>query len=172
MPIEIFPSGLTVEEVDGNPAVRGVRKILVTNGTLTEDGQGQVTISTGGGGGGSIKPYNKTIENPLVGDNLGLFYTTVAITVTTMTIAVKGSSTPSVTVDIHHHTSRNNAGNVLITTPTASTEAANNAESTGHVINSGFNDATIPANSFVWFECDAVSGNVDNVMITIEFTED
>ena len=45
-------SGLEVTEVDGVPDVTDVSKIVVSNGTLTDDGSGQVTITTGGGGGG------------------------------------------------------------------------------------------------------------------------
>lgn len=41
---------ITVKEVDGNPSVASVDTIVVTNGTLTDDGSGQVTITTGGGG--------------------------------------------------------------------------------------------------------------------------
>jgi hypothetical protein len=44
--------GLEVTEVDGAPDVRGVDKIIVSNGTLTDDGGGTVTITTGGGGAG------------------------------------------------------------------------------------------------------------------------
>ena len=43
---------LTIKEVDGNPTVGSVQTIVVSNGTLTDDGGGQVTISTGGGGSG------------------------------------------------------------------------------------------------------------------------
>ena len=45
-------AGLEVTEVDGVPDVFGVSKIIVSNGTLTDDGAGTVTITTGGGGGG------------------------------------------------------------------------------------------------------------------------
>jgi len=45
-------AGLEVTEVDGSPDVGNVSKIVVSNGTLTDDGSGQVTITTGGGGGG------------------------------------------------------------------------------------------------------------------------
>jgi hypothetical protein len=41
---------ISVEEVDGAPAVTDVSTIVVTNGTLTDDGGGQVTINTGGSG--------------------------------------------------------------------------------------------------------------------------
>lgn len=41
---------LTVEEEDGNPSVASVTTIKVTNGTLTDNTGGSVSISTGGGG--------------------------------------------------------------------------------------------------------------------------
>ena len=43
-------SSITVRESDGTPNVSNVSTIVVSNGTLTDDGSGQVTISTGGGG--------------------------------------------------------------------------------------------------------------------------
>ena len=43
---------LVVKEVDGNPNVPNVNTIVVSNGTLTNDGGGVVTITTGGGGAG------------------------------------------------------------------------------------------------------------------------
>ena len=52
-------SSITVRESDGTPNVSNVSTIVVSNGTLTDDGSGQVTISTGGGGGtGSGLPYS------------------------------------------------------------------------------------------------------------------
>ena len=41
---------LEVTEVDGSPDVLEVTKIVVSNGTLTDDGGGTVTITTGGAG--------------------------------------------------------------------------------------------------------------------------
>jgi|1_EtaG_2_1085319.scaffolds.fasta_scaffold51195_1 hypothetical protein len=46
--------GLEVKDVDGAPDVTGVKVIRVSNGTLTDDGNGQVTIDTSGGGGGDV----------------------------------------------------------------------------------------------------------------------
>lgn len=46
-------SSLEVAEADGTPDVTGVTKIVVSNGTLTDDGSGQVTLDLTGGGGGS-----------------------------------------------------------------------------------------------------------------------
>ena len=47
-------AGLEMTEVDGAPDVSGVSKITVSNGTLTDDGNGDVTLTTGGGGGGGV----------------------------------------------------------------------------------------------------------------------
>ena len=54
--IAAYASGvsLSVKEADGSPNVADVRTIVVSNGTLTNDGNGQVTITTGGGGGGDV----------------------------------------------------------------------------------------------------------------------
>lgn len=43
-----FGKSLTVEEQDGNPSAVPVTKIKVTNGQLTNDGNGVVSLSTGG----------------------------------------------------------------------------------------------------------------------------
>jgi hypothetical protein len=45
-------AGLEMTEVDGAPDISGVSKITVSNGTLTDDGNGDVTLTTGGGGAG------------------------------------------------------------------------------------------------------------------------
>jgi hypothetical protein len=52
--IAAYASGvsLTVKEADNSPNVSNVRTIVVSNGTLTDNGGGQVTLTTGGGGGG------------------------------------------------------------------------------------------------------------------------
>lgn len=42
---------LTFEEADGNPSVPNTRKVIVPNGSLTNDGNGQITLAFGGGGG-------------------------------------------------------------------------------------------------------------------------
>ena len=45
--------GLRVRDQDGTPNVKPVTEIRVTNGTLTDDGNGVISLQTGGGGGGS-----------------------------------------------------------------------------------------------------------------------
>lgn len=54
---------LTVKEVDGTPNVASVTTIVVSNGTLTDDGSGQVTVTTGGGGGGITRTTSVVTAN-------------------------------------------------------------------------------------------------------------
>lgn len=51
-------TGLEVKEVDGSPDVTGVTQIIVSNGSLTDNTGGSVTIVTGGGGGGGSDVVN------------------------------------------------------------------------------------------------------------------
>ena len=46
-------AGLTVRDIDGTPSISNVTTIRVTNGSLTDNGGGTVTIATSGSGGGS-----------------------------------------------------------------------------------------------------------------------
>lgn len=107
-----------------------------------------------------------TVESPTSSEDISIFYTDVAITVTKMTAVLVGSSTPSVTWTVRHSTDRSAAGNEVVTSGTTTTSV-----STGSVVTS-FNDATIPADSFVWLETTAKSGTVGQISITIEYTED
>jgi len=61
---EVGSAALTVREVDSDPSVSSVDTIVVTNGTLTDDGGGQVTLAVGGGGGADIKDENNVYTAP------------------------------------------------------------------------------------------------------------
>ena len=79
-------SGLEMVELDGAPDVRGVTKINVSNTTLTDDGNGEVTLITGGGGGGSGTVTSVAMD----GGTTGLTYTGSPIT-TSGTITLGGT---------------------------------------------------------------------------------
>ena len=60
-------AGLEVTEVDGVPDVRGVSKIIVTNGALTDDGNGTISLDmTAGGGGVTTITFGTTGLTPAV----------------------------------------------------------------------------------------------------------
>jgi hypothetical protein len=77
---------LRMLEIDGTPDILSVRTIKVTNGTLTDDGDGVVTLDTGGGGAetlndltdvniinpsqGSVISYNTGVQKWMVNNGL------------------------------------------------------------------------------------------------------
>lgn len=104
-----------------------------------------------------------TLDAPTSSDDVTIFRTDVAITVQEV-IAVSVGTTPSTTYQLKHHTDRSNAGNALtISSTTTSTTTGNTAT---------LSDATIPANSWVWFESTAASGTNVILSIDIRYTED
>jgi hypothetical protein len=106
-----------------------------------------------------------TVEDPGISENISMFYTTVAITVTQITAVIRGAT--SVTFDIEHGTSRDTpTGTGVIGTD----EVADNI-TIGNITTS-FTDADIPADSFVWLSTSDLSGTPDELNVTIEYTED
>jgi len=53
-------SALTVQDIDGNPTATNVNTIKFTNGSVTDDGAGVVTVTTGSGGGGDVSSNTAT----------------------------------------------------------------------------------------------------------------
>jgi len=112
------------------------------------------------------------IELPDAADPMMPFYfTPVPITVNAVDISIDGSVTPSWTVNVRHSTNRGLAGNALWATATASAQAANFAESSGHHI-TAFDDNTIPANSWIWADTEAVSGTLLTGIVMLRCTPD
>lgn len=107
-----------------------------------------------------------TIQPPWATEDVGIFKTTSAITVTEMSAVLVWSSTPSVTWTIRHSTDRSAAGNEVVTSWTTTTSTT-----TGSVVTT-FNDATIPTDSHVRLETTAQSWTVDSLEVTIDFTYD
>jgi hypothetical protein len=106
-----------------------------------------------------------TIEDPAADEDISMFFTTVAITVTQITAVIVGST--SVSFDIEHGTSR--------ATPTGTgvigTDEVADSTTTGNITTS-FTDETIPENSFVWLTTSNLSGTPTELNVTIEYTED
>ena len=106
------------------------------------------------------------VEDPTASEDLTMFFTEEAITVRQVEGVLRGSATPTVTISVMHNTDRNAAGNNVLTAATAITSTT-----TGDSPAIG-GDVTIPANSFVWLETSAQGGTVDEINVTIKFTED
>ena len=107
-----------------------------------------------------------TIESPVADDDISMFFTNEAITITEMRAVLIGSDTPSVTWTVRHSTDRSAAGNEVVTSGTTTTSTTTGSDVTS------FNDATIPADSFVWLEVTAQSGTVTQMHLTVIFDKD
>lgn len=112
--------------------------------------------------------YSITIEDPTSSEDITIAFTNRAITVTEMRAVLIGTANgQTVTWTIRHHaTDRTNAGNEVVTSGTATTSLTSGSDVTA------FNDATIPADSFIWLETTAKGGTVTELHITIVYTVD
>jgi len=161
------PDNISAHVTEATVTARGVVELAtqaeVNTGTDTVRAVTPATLA-----GTPLKPIlskSITIESPTASEDLSIFFTNLAITVTEMRAVVRGS-TPSVTWTVRHGTSRSAAGAQVVTGGTATT-----SQTTGSDVTS-FNDATIVADSFVWLETTAQTGTVDEISITIVYTED
>ncbi|RLC88221.1 MAG: hypothetical protein DRJ03_03490 [Chloroflexi bacterium] len=59
-------TALTVQDIDGTPTVNDVDTIRFTNGSVADDGGGQVTVTTGAGGGGDVSGPASSVDNEIV----------------------------------------------------------------------------------------------------------
>lgn len=151
-----IPNGAGGTTVDA----AGETCVDTTSGTLNyHDGTAERVLTP-------IQSKSITVESPGAAEDLSLFYADEAITITKIVAVLVGSSTPSVTWTVRHHTDRSNAGNEVVTGGTTTTSTT-----TGSVVTS-FNDATVPADSFVWLETTAQSGTVGQINITVFYRQD
>jgi hypothetical protein len=111
--------------------------------------------------------HSFTIELPTDADEFSWFFTNKAITATELRLVTKGT-TPSTGIILYHaldrsHTAGSGATTIVTQTVTSTT--------TGHSLTS-FDDATIPADSFVWIDVGTVTGTVTTVSGTMFGTKD
>jgi hypothetical protein len=110
-------------------------------------------------------PKSFTIESPTSSENIPLFYTNVAITITKVAEAIRGTS-PSVTYQINHSTTDNSGS------PNTLYSSGRTSSTTGGTTTTTFNDATIPAGSWVWITTSATSGTISAISITLIYKND
>jgi len=106
------------------------------------------------------------VESPTSSEDITIFFTPVAITVTQVRVLLaNGSATPTVTFQVFHNTDRSAAGNAG-TTSQAVTNTTTGIDATLGA------DTTVPADSWVWFETTAQGGTTPEIAFTIRFTID
>ncbi len=104
-----------------------------------------------------------TIESPTSSEDIGLFFTNEAITLTHI-IGVCVGSSPSVTTDIKYNSDRSAAGTSALSAATAVTSTT-----TGTILPVG--SGNVPAGNWVWLETSAQSGTVTNMTITLTYRQ-
>jgi len=122
------------------------------------DGTAEVVVNP-------IQSKTLTIETPTASEDITMFHTDVAVTITKIVAVVKGSSTPSVTFNVVHGTDRSAAGTNLITSISATTNTT-----TGTSVTT-FDNASVSAGAFIRCKTTAQSGTVTEGSITIFFKQ-
>lgn len=96
----INPARLNISEEDGSPSLYPWQ-LRVTNGSLTDNGDGTASLSTSGGAGGSPSaPFNSIQFNnggSFGGDASAIFTTAAGVTVSTITTLTSNVSTETIT---------------------------------------------------------------------------
>jgi len=105
-----------------------------------------------------------TIEDPTGSEDITIFYTKVAITITSVEAVIIGTTNVS-GIQIHHSTDRSAAGNTLFSSAKTVSNATNGDDLTG------FNDATVDAASFIWLETSGISGTPNELHLTIYYRQ-
>lgn len=106
-----------------------------------------------------------TIEDPTSSENIAMFYVPEAMTISNIYAVVAGTS-PSVTINPVLTSDRSASGTAILSSATAITNTTS-----GQTLTS-FNDATVPAGSWIVFKTTATSGTVDEISLTIAYDID
>lgn len=106
----------------------------------------------------------KNIESIADGMDYTLYYFPAAFTITEIRAVHYGAglSTPDIDIDLRHSADRSAAGNQVEVTAMAITSST-----TGDSFAAGFEDATVPANSWLWVETSGASGTNADLAVTI-----
>lgn len=157
-----FSTSLEVPNGAGGTTVNATGEVTVDSTSKTMnfyDGSAEKVLNP-------EKTVSITVEDPESAEDISIFFTNAAITVTEMRAVLVGSSTPSVTWTVRHGTDRSATGAEVVTSGTTTTSTTTGSDVTS------FNDATIVADSFIWLETTAQSGTVTELSVTIKYTQD
>jgi hypothetical protein len=121
---------------------------------------------------GSAAPtivFPLTIDNAANSMDYTVAFVPAAFTVSQVRIVHSGSglSSPDIDVQVRHSTDRSAAGNLVDNTAFTVTSSTS-----GDSFTSGFEDATVPANSWIWIETSSISGTTDDLNVIIIGTYD
>ncbi|MBL9187929.1 MAG: hypothetical protein JNK23_10650 [Opitutaceae bacterium] len=168
----ISAAGLAITDSSG--AVTGTRTITGTSGNITvtngDGAGGNPTINIGANvvtKATNLQSIRLTIDNIADGQGYSTTHIPAAFTVTRVVIVHEGAglSSPSIVCTLKHDTDRSATGTTIeAITATSSTTGTNTT--------TGFDDPTIPADSWLWVNLSGKSGTTANLHITIYGTYD
>lgn len=127
-----------------------------------EDPQRVVVAAPGPQGARYLPPRSVTILDPTSAEDITLMWTPVEMTVASLVAHVSGSS-PSVTYSIRFGGDRAAAGTEVVTGGSTTTSTTVGDEVTV------LDNATIPAESWIWLTTSGSSGTVSQLHVTVIF---
>jgi len=132
---------------------------------MVSTADGNVMTGYWAGSGGSLGTQSKSAfwQLPASGDTIVLWYTTAAITISSITSVNTGGSDASVTWQAYQGSSR--ASGTAILSGSATTTSISTAET-----DNTFNDATVPSGYWIWIVITAGTGT--GINFTINYTND
>lgn len=140
--------------------------VILTTATIAAAVVTNLTATTFTISGATISPIHSktlTVLNPGGAESITMFFADDAITVEKIKCVLTGTI-PSVTWGLNHATSRTGSATSIVTGTTTDV-------TTGSTVTS-FADATVPADSHIWFVTTATSGTIDSLSLTVQYTQD
>ncbi|MEJ7830723.1 MAG: hypothetical protein WKF91_21115, partial [Segetibacter sp.] len=123
---------------------------------ITLNAKGLATAATN-----LIQGKGVSLTTPGAAENIGLYFTPVAITITNVQEALVGT-TPSVTYVINYGSSRTTATSTIVASHAATSTAGASAT---------LNVTAIPAASWIWVQTTATSGTVSDFHVTMNYRQ-
>jgi hypothetical protein len=112
------------------------------------------------------KFVSMTVEEPGSTDDITICRFNEAITITKVIAILTGSSSPTNSFYLKQGTNRTSGTSVISAMPSTASSTT-----TGDSYTS-FNDATVPANSFLWYDGNGTTGTCDTFHLTVFYTVD
>lgn len=135
--------------------------------TVTTDDGNEITIQEGGVWESTYSDsWTKsiTIEAPSIGDNISLFFTEYAISITKIASVVLGGGGQSVSWTLKYGSDRSGAGTEVVTGGLTTTSITS-----GDVVTT-FDNSDISMDNNVWMEISNITGTVNSININLLYT--
>ena len=169
--VAVAGTGISVSGATGSVTITntGVLSFNGSTGAVTgvssfNGSTGAVTgVSSVNGLTGAVKIGRSiSVYAPTTTDNITMFYTTNALTLSNIESVIRGAGT-GVTFSVRYGTDRSASGTEVVT------NGINCSNTTNGLSTTSFNNGTISASSFVWMTIAGVSGSPSELSVTLEF---